>query len=215
MTAWCSRQAENCRIRGSDLIENMKLDQKFCMRFTTELTWLTAAFDGAHLVQRAERACGLLVCMRGRQAIATGPFIYQHKSTLTVNTLPTCLNMLHLWCGHETTSCSSACGSARDLRGSPHEGSVPPSSVTQHAVCSVHAPPDAAHTLRTHAPGSSSAGSAGSDQDDSQWAQWALGGQGQIVGKAQLDVWSEVIPPFNMMPREVLQVRGGGGRCPL
>ena len=31
-------------------------------------------------------------------------------------------------------------------------------------------------------------------------------GQGEIIGKAQVDVWSEVIPPFNMMPREILQV---------
>ena len=37
-------------------------------------------------------------------------------------------------------------------------------------------------------------------------------GQGEIVGNAQVDVWSEVIPPFNMMPREVLQVGGRSGR---
>jgi hypothetical protein len=39
-------QAENCRIRGSELIENMRLDQKFCLRFVTELTWTTKPFDG-------------------------------------------------------------------------------------------------------------------------------------------------------------------------
>ena len=32
-------QAERCRIRGSDLVENMKLDSRFALRFTTELTW--------------------------------------------------------------------------------------------------------------------------------------------------------------------------------
>ncbi len=30
-------------------------------------------------------------------------------------------------------------------------------------------------------------------------------GQGQIQANLQMDVWCEVIPPFNMMPREVLQ----------
>ena len=47
-----------------------------------------------------------------------------------------------------------------------------------------------------------SASSSGSDLDDSPGAPV---GQGQISGRLQLDVWSEVIPPFNMMPREVLQ----------
>eukprot|EP00195_Chlamydomonas_chlamydogama_P016167 CAMPEP_0202894648 /NCGR_PEP_ID=MMETSP1392-20130828/4006_1 /ASSEMBLY_ACC=CAM_ASM_000868 /TAXON_ID=225041 /ORGANISM="Chlamydomonas chlamydogama, Strain SAG 11-48b" /LENGTH=274 /DNA_ID=CAMNT_0049579399 /DNA_START=174 /DNA_END=998 /DNA_ORIENTATION=+ len=84
-------QAENCRIRGSDLIENMRLDQKFCLRFTTELTW------------RSSKA------------------------------LP----------GDSVSSMSS------------YEGDMM--------------------------------------------------GQGEIVGNAQLDVWSEVIPPFNLMPRELLQ----------
>lgn len=32
-------------------------------------------------------------------------------------------------------------------------------------------------------------------------------GQGQIQGDATLDVWCEVIPPFNLMPRSALQVR--------
>lgn len=42
---------------------------------------------------------------------------------------------------------------------------------------------------------------------------------GQISGNVRLDVWSEVIPPFHLMPREVLQVgqqqsagRGSAGR---
>ena len=48
-----------------------------------------------------------------------------------------------------------------------------------------------------------SASSSGSDADDSPGAPV---GQGQIMARLKMDVWSEVIPPFNMMPREVLQV---------
>jgi hypothetical protein len=47
-----------------------------------------------------------------------------------------------------------------------------------------------------------SASSSGSDADDSPMAPV---GQGQIMARLQMDVWSEVIPPFNLMPREVLQ----------
>ena len=32
-------QAERCRIKGSDLVENMQLDSRFALRFVTELTW--------------------------------------------------------------------------------------------------------------------------------------------------------------------------------
>ncbi|KAG2453854.1 hypothetical protein HYH02_002061 [Chlamydomonas schloesseri] len=35
-------QADNCRISGSDLVENLALDQRFAMRFVTELTWSTS-----------------------------------------------------------------------------------------------------------------------------------------------------------------------------
>lgn len=39
---YCPRpKAENCRIRGSELIENMRLDEKFCLKFVTDLTWST------------------------------------------------------------------------------------------------------------------------------------------------------------------------------
>lgn len=40
-------QAENCRISGSDAVEALKLDQRFCMRFQTELTWKEAATAAA------------------------------------------------------------------------------------------------------------------------------------------------------------------------
>jgi hypothetical protein len=50
----------------------------------------------------------------------------------------------------------------------------------------------------------SSASSDGSDADDSPNAPRGLG---VISAKANVDVWSEVIPPFNLMPREALQVR--------
>ena len=36
-------QATNCRISGSDLIENLHLDQRFCLAFKVTLTW-----DPAH-----------------------------------------------------------------------------------------------------------------------------------------------------------------------
>ena len=32
-------EAQNCRIRGSDLIESLKLDTRFVLRFVTELSW--------------------------------------------------------------------------------------------------------------------------------------------------------------------------------
>ncbi len=50
----------------------------------------------------------------------------------------------------------------------------------------------------------SSASSDGTDLDDSPSAPT---GQGLIMSKLQMDVWCEVIPPFNLMPREMLQVR--------
>jgi len=36
---------------------------------------------------------------------------------------------------------------------------------------------------------------------------------GQITGNATLEVFSEVIPPFNLMPRSVLEVSGLSARC--
>ena len=30
---------QGCRIRGSEIIENMQLDQKFALNFVTELSW--------------------------------------------------------------------------------------------------------------------------------------------------------------------------------
>ena len=38
-----SLQATNCRISGSDLIQNLHLDQRFCLAFKVTLTW-----DSAH-----------------------------------------------------------------------------------------------------------------------------------------------------------------------
>ena len=40
-------QATNCRISGSDLIENLHLDQRFCLSFKVTLTW-DAAESTAH-----------------------------------------------------------------------------------------------------------------------------------------------------------------------
>lgn len=37
-----SLQATNCRISGSDLIENLHLDQRFCLAFKVTLTWDSA-----------------------------------------------------------------------------------------------------------------------------------------------------------------------------
>ncbi|MEW5307847.1 MAG: hypothetical protein WDW38_011122 [Sanguina aurantia] len=34
-------KAENCRIRGSELITSMRLDEKFVLKFQTQLTWAT------------------------------------------------------------------------------------------------------------------------------------------------------------------------------
>lgn len=39
-------QAKNCRLSGSQFIENMHLDQKFCLAFTTALTWRAAQQHG-------------------------------------------------------------------------------------------------------------------------------------------------------------------------
>jgi hypothetical protein len=35
-------QASECRLRGSDLVERLRLDEKFCIAFTTRLTWTPA-----------------------------------------------------------------------------------------------------------------------------------------------------------------------------
>lgn len=32
-------EATNCRVRGSEMVENLRLDERFCMRFVTQLTW--------------------------------------------------------------------------------------------------------------------------------------------------------------------------------
>ncbi|GAX80105.1 hypothetical protein CEUSTIGMA_g7543.t1 [Chlamydomonas eustigma] len=39
-------QAENCRIRGSEVIQNMQLDKRFCLTFKTELHWCTNSNNG-------------------------------------------------------------------------------------------------------------------------------------------------------------------------
>jgi hypothetical protein len=40
-------KAENCRIRGSELIQNMQLDKRFCLKFRTELHWFTSSENGS------------------------------------------------------------------------------------------------------------------------------------------------------------------------
>ena len=37
-----SVQARNCRIFGSDLVERLGLDRRFCIEFVTRLTWTSA-----------------------------------------------------------------------------------------------------------------------------------------------------------------------------
>jgi len=39
-------QAKNCRLSGSPLIENLHLDQRFCLSFVTTLTWSSAETSG-------------------------------------------------------------------------------------------------------------------------------------------------------------------------
>lgn len=94
-------RAENCRIKGSDIIENLKLDDKFCMAFETELTWRESAPAAA-----------------GQQGAAMGGMIKPNVS------------------------------------GAPGPIGVPMT--------------------------------------------------GELNATLKLDVWSEVIPPFNLLPREVL-----------
>ena len=53
-------QAKNCRLSGSPLIENLHLDQRFCLSFVTTLTWSSAATsgqngDGADALQLPEQ----------------------------------------------------------------------------------------------------------------------------------------------------------------
>jgi len=40
---------------------------------------------------------------------------------------------------------------------------------------------------------------------DMRWTSGGPGGPGAITASAQLDVWCEVVPPFNLMPREFLE----------
>lgn len=93
-------RAENCRITGSDAVESLRLDQRFAMRFVTELTWRSTA---------------------------------------------------------PTTSNGNG-------NGNGHAGS----------------------------------GSGGAVQQQQQQAQ------GEIRADSRLDVWSEVVQPFHLLPREVL-----------
>ncbi|DBA67138.1 TPA: hypothetical protein ACH3X2_001461 [Trebouxia sp. C0005] len=39
-------EAKNCRLSGSPLIENLHLDQRFCLSFVTTLTWSSAVTSG-------------------------------------------------------------------------------------------------------------------------------------------------------------------------
>jgi len=40
-------QAERCRIKGSEHVENMKLDSRFALQFVTELTWQSDGTNGS------------------------------------------------------------------------------------------------------------------------------------------------------------------------
>ncbi len=129
--AWC---------RGSDLVESLRLDQRFCMRFVTELTWQTAP----------------------------GPPAQSLPSVLTQQ---------------------------QQQQQQQQQGRASPG-------------PAAASAAWGGGGLVSGASSSGSSWDDGPLAPV---GTGTIRGDAQLDVWCEVIPPFNLMPREVLQVRARAG----
>jgi hypothetical protein len=106
-------EADNCRIRGCEAVERLRLDQRFCMRFVTQLTWRVDALPAA----QPQLAGGGADSAGGRRAA-----------------------MLHL-----------------DAR--PQE----------------------------------------------QRQQQQLLPDGEISGEATLDVWSEVLSPFNLMPRGVME----------
>jgi len=46
LTLSATVQAKNCRLSGSPLIENLHLDQRFCLSFVTTLTWSSAGTSG-------------------------------------------------------------------------------------------------------------------------------------------------------------------------
>lgn len=104
-------EADNCRIRGCEAVERLKLDERFCMRFVTKLTWRVDA--------------------------------------------P-----------------AAAAGSS----GQPEQAT---SSVSSSSLAGMF-----------------------SRSSSSQVAQLP---EGEIVGDAKLDVWSETLPPFNLMPRAMME----------
>ncbi len=104
-------EADNCRIRGCEAVERLKLDERFCMRFVTKLTWRVDA-----------------------PAAAAGSSSQPEQATRSV--------------------------SSSSLAGMFSRG------------------------------GSS---------------QVALLPEGEILGDAKLDVWSETLPPFNLMPRSMME----------
>lgn len=125
-------KAENARIRGSELIENLKLDQRFVLQFQTELTWSTDTSGGSG------------------SSLSSG-------------------------------NDSSLGGSLDGFGSSSNSYAVP---VVSSAASSSAAVVPAGKLKPV--------------------------GKGVINGTARLDVWSEVVQPFNIMPRQALQ-----GTCNL
>jgi hypothetical protein len=159
-------QADNARIRGSEAIERLRIDSRFCMRFVTELQWSTAASPAGRCVPRCGRWLMALGAGCLRDALPPPP-----GSPATPSHLPGC---------------------------------VPDLCTPSQQVLRMHAHAHAPHHLAL----CSSVASGASYEDDAA----VMSTPGEISGGAQLDVWCEVIPPFNIMPRQVLEVGGQGGQ---
>ena len=66
---WLLTQSTNCRIRGSELVENLHLDDRFCIAFTTELQWSSSQHASRQRLWDSCIAAGCLqsnrLCLKG------------------------------------------------------------------------------------------------------------------------------------------------------
>lgn len=161
-------QATNCRVHGSDLVQRLNLDQRFCIMFRTELQWVPGMHAGNGLPSpHASHANGQQ--SPANQGWFRNPFASsgqqaadgQMKGCLKVNPCPAGSSL--------AMPCATQSGCKLGLS--------PPCPVPHPALHAV---------LPTGG--------------DTPWLP--------LQAAAELQVHAEVITPFNLMPRSLLQSSG-------
>lgn len=180
-------EAENCTLRGSDLLERLRLDQRFCMRFVTQLTWSSPLWDPS----AAARA------QAGQPHAQSSP-----QSTNGTASPYSSIPGPNSSNGANGTNGTHAAligsnGAAIGRNAAPPGGSVagPPGLPTSQA---------SGASSGVFVPGGVE-GVGGNGQGLVLPAVPVVTAPGEIRGSAKLDVWSEVIPPFTLMPRPALE----------